>query len=67
MSSMLSSLRRLLSDFSVLSGSVKRSCAMEADSDVIVERSILKLCQEALNKVEYGKFKCLQGFGSSYT
>lgn len=59
--------RRLLSAFSILSGSVKRSWAMEADSAVIVERSILKRCLEALNKVEYGKFNCLQGFGSNCT
>lgn len=59
--------RSLLSVFSILSGSVKRSWAMEADSAVIVERSILKRCLEALNKVEYGKFNCLQGFGSNCT
>lgn len=59
--------RRLLSVFLVLSGSVKRSCSMEVDGAVIVERSILKRCLEALNKVECGKFRCLQGFGSSST
>lgn len=58
--------RRLLSVFSIMSESVK-SCAMEVDSAVIVERAILKRCLEALNKVEYGKFNCLQGFGSSCT
>lgn len=56
--------RRLLSVFS--SGSV-HSCAMEADSAVFVERNIFKRHLEALNKVEYGKFKCLQGFDRSCT
>lgn len=59
--------RRLSSVFSILSGSVKRSWTMEADSAVIVERSILKRCLEVLNKVEHGKFNCLQGFGSNCT
>lgn len=66
MSSMLSSLEDFIWFFSPVWVCEKKLC-YGADSDVIVERTILKRCLEALNKVEYGKFKCLQGFGSCYT